>query len=171
MLREQSIKNSCCQRTTALDVSEPNVFAEGLRERLPSGEPAGASLPWRLPRGRPAVEEMEGAATLPPIPERQREAAGTMPPQPGEAQGQRNSTKNRLCGSREGHPHRFFVRSPSRRPANIGRSSRLSTLPQKIRGRKSLLRDEWQLKRKLRLEENGTLLIPCSDVGLKPLAG
>ena len=89
------------------------MFAEGLREHLPSPAPAGALLPCRLPRGRPPVEEMEDAATLPQISERQREAAGTMPPQSGETQGHRISTKNRLCGSCEGHPHRiFFLRPP-----------------------------------------------------------
>src|SRR5215472_12381472 len=51
--------------------------------------------------------------------------------------------------------------SPSRRPG-IPRwwSSRLATLPQKIRGKESFLRNQRQLKRKLQLEENSTLLIP-----------
>src|SRR5215471_10267033 len=51
--------------------------------------------------------------------------------------------------------------SPSRRPGiPRGWSSRLVTLPQKIRGKESFLRNERQLKRKLQLEENSTLLIP-----------
>src|SRR5215472_17566395 len=51
--------------------------------------------------------------------------------------------------------------SPSRRPGiPRGWSSRLATLPQKIRGKESFLRNERQLKRKLQLEENSTLLIP-----------
>src|SRR5215469_10435275 len=51
--------------------------------------------------------------------------------------------------------------SPSRRPGiPRGWSSRLATLPQKIRGKESFLRNQRQLKRKLQLEENSTLLIP-----------
>jgi len=94
----------------ATPAADAAVFAEGLWADLPAPAADDTLLLRGVPGAGAPVEGVEGAATLPSVPERPAEAAGPEPPLPGAPEGTTSARKR--CRHRcEGHPYEIFFRA------------------------------------------------------------